>query len=696
MVDENEFSELIQTLEQKISKIEQSQQQEQEFARLSEQRFQSNLAAFEKYQPNVAESIKKYQPEPDFKLYVTRSGEGNFIPRGSKFPLYSDSPTEQASEQVQKYSDKATFGRMGLYKSAGKAPESDPRIHISYMYKLMKLIAGCEGRPSAARITTLPDEYPSCLIFGIGLGYHLPILLNRCRFDYVFVCEPDFELFYASLFCIDWSSLLENIDSQNAAFILHVGIPYKKFFNEIQSSASQIGAFSIINSFCYQHYPSKEINQQIKTFFEQFYRFQNGFGFFDDALNGFAHMALNLESKAQFLRANVKNSIQSMPVFIVANGPSLDESLDFIKENQHKAVIIAAGTGLQTLLKVGVVPDFHVLVERPRSVYEILRQTTTAEQLSQLNLLSVEVVYPDTVDCYKWVGLGLKGPEASTYFLKILALRHGINLQVLRNAGPLVTNTALAFATTFGFKEIYLFGVDNGTPESLSSTHSKLSIYNDSRYAGKYKPNVGSNMSLPGNLGGNVKTSSLLAISKLGADDLVSNYQKHGQVYNVGHGAKIDNAIPVREEDLLVVSSPGADKQKIIEAIKAKFFTSLDFKIDEQMIAVNEFESLVDYLIEINDRPIESRRDASEILKSQSRVVFAYQQTANIHLFHMLKGALLYFHCPLITLLYTYEDELFTLDVFKQALGVWKEYLTEMKSMYKHDWKTKCALMPNS
>lgn len=693
MAGENEISELLQSLEYQISNISLIQQKEQTFAIESKQRFHQNLKSFETYQPAVAAAIKEFQPPTDFRLYVTRSGHGNFVPKDCSIPLYNDTPMEQAAAQVDKYCQHATFGRMALYQQGDKLATAEQRIHIRYMIDMVNLIADHEQNATGKKITSLPSEYPSCLMFGIGLGYHLPLLLNKCRFDYIYVCEPEFELFYASLFCIDWAQLLEKIDEQNSSLILHIGVPYHRFFREIQASASRIGAFSIINSFCFQHYPSDLINQQIQEFFKEFYRLQLGFGFFDDALNGFAHMALNLQSKkAHFMLQKPLSLIKSLPVFIVGNGPSLDASLEFIKENQHKAVIMAAGTGLQTLLKFGIVPDFHVLVERTKSVYEILRDTTTPEQLSKLNLLSVELVYPDTIDNYQWVGLGLKGPEASTCFLKIQGFRHGVHLHEMVNAGPLVSNTALSFAAKFGFQEIYLFGVDNGTPESLASTHSKHSIYNDSRFGGKYKPNPEADVVLPGNLGGIVRSSSLLAISKVEADDLLSGLNKNITVYNVGHGAKIEKAIPVEEDDLFIVTAPNVDKQKVVEEIKANHFTPLDFTINEDVIGCEEFENLIDYLVEIHSRPMLTRHDASEMLKSQARVVYAYKDSSNIHLYHMLSGSLLYFHCPMITLLYTYEDEVQTMTLFKQVVEVWEKYLLNMKSMYRSNWLTKCSV----
>lgn len=102
---------------------------------------------------------------------------------------------------------------------------------------------------------------------------------------------------------------------------------------------------------------------------------------------------------------------------MVGNGPSLDESIELIREYQDKVIIFAAGTALQSLMNAGIKPDFHVIVERTLSVYQVLTNTTTDDMLSDMNLLSVEVVYPDTLNHYKWAGLGLKGPEASTVFM---------------------------------------------------------------------------------------------------------------------------------------------------------------------------------------------------------------------------------------------------------------------------------------
>ena len=51
---------------------------------------------------------------------------------------------------------------------------------------------------------------------------------------------------------------------------------------------------------------------------------------------------------------------------------------------------------------------------------------------------------------------------------------------------------------------------------------------------------------------------------------------------------------------------------------------------------------------------------------------------------------MMYFHCPLISLLYLYNDEEKTLDTFAKALDVWTQYLRAMKADFRVSWRKRC------
>ncbi len=80
------------------------------------------------------------------------------------------------------------------------------------------------------------------------------------------------------------------------------------------------------------------------------------------------------------------------------------------------------------------------------------------------------------------------------------------------------------------------------------------------------------------------------------------------------------------------------------------------------------------------------------MLKAQSRLIFAYKGSINSHLFHVIKGTMLYFHCPLISLLYSYEDESKTLEAFKAGLAVWIRCIQAIKQDYPNAWNKRCEL----
>ncbi|WP_333969568.1 motility associated factor glycosyltransferase family protein [Alteromonas mediterranea] len=681
----------LKNLEAKIESALQNQKLQRAFEKESDTRFKKNLVAFEKYFPALCKEIKNFEPRDDFRVFAAKSGAGNFIPKDSPVPLYGDEPIAQCEAQVERYTQSAVFGRSELYKEVPKGAGIDDRLHFGYMVELAQTFVNADLR-NERKLSALPTHYPTCMMFGLGLGYPLATIMQQFSFDYVFVCEPDFEVFYASLFCIDWEKIFLESDAKSGCLFLKVGISYDTFFDELNSVVHSVGNSSLISSFCYQHTPGAEINSLIKRFFDNFSLLQAGYGFYNDAITGLAHALENFNDNkcpAFLPNRNCTEKLRSLTAYVVANGPSLDEAIDVIRDNQHQVVIFAAGTALNSLLKLGVTPDFHVLVERPKTTYDYLLHTLNPDVLGKINLLSVDVMYPEVPLLYNWSGLALKGPEASSllcqydYFTKYKEV-----LPALPHPGPLVANTALSFAASLGFGEVYMFGVDNGYPTS-GKTHSEHSIYNErNRHAAFNVDTKGAVYELDGNFEGTVKATSLMAQAHQHIESLIK-VAPNTQFYNVGSGAKIKRAIPLKSEDVL--RTPKVfEKEDVVEEIKSQFFQKFEISEPSKSVGLDEFESLCDYLIEIGNRPYKSRKEASDLLKAQSRVVFAYKGRKFGHLYHVMKGSMMYFHCPLISLLYLYNNEEKTLNTFAKAMDVWNRYILAMKADFRNSWQKRC------
>ncbi|WP_392343960.1 6-hydroxymethylpterin diphosphokinase MptE-like protein [Pseudoalteromonas prydzensis] len=670
------FQDQINDIEQKLTQAQAHELREQQFAVEANERFAKNLAAFEHYYPDVFKAIQEFQPREDFCLHVTKSGHGNFVPNGKEAPLYDDNPVEQARQQVEKAVKNPT---LTLTEYTRYNPLSrDERIHIRYMQTLGKYMLDLKDAGEPEQLKSLPAQFPSGIIFGLGLGYHLQPLLDNTKFDYLFIIEPDLEVFFASLFCIDWQSIIEKVDEEDGCLFLHLGANKEDLVNDLNTVVEDIGAFSVVRSFCLQHYPDDTLANLVNQFFADYFRFQFGFGFYNDAITGLAHTYHLVNKQVPFYDADTPAiaAFADLPIFVIGNGPSLDEAEKFIKKNYHKAIIFACGSALGSLTSMGVKADFHILVERPYRNYQAVLDMASPEVYGELNLLALNTVYPDTVDLYKWSGLALKGNEAATDFVNImLALQKRKSFISTPYSNPLVANAGLSFALNLGFKNVYLFGVDNGSYDTAH--HSKHSIYDDkSKTKFRYFPNKVGEHTLPGNFGGEVSSNSVYSMSVKQLEDLL-DYRPGASVLNVGPGAKIRGTKATHIDELFPLDLD-FDKRAVIDVIKSKFHQLPFSSLDENTLGIKKAYELVSNLKSIASEDFATVSQANELLKRQQRFLYAFRGSVFSHIFQLLKGTLLYYHCPMLTTLYKYEKEQDCLNVFSDLNKLWIDYLDEI------------------
>ncbi|MCG7549893.1 6-hydroxymethylpterin diphosphokinase MptE-like protein [Pseudoalteromonas sp. Of7M-16] len=692
-MSQKSLEEQIQIIDEQLANSIEHQAREAKFATEANERFARNVTGFEEYYPDIANAIKEFNVREDFCLHVTSTGHGNFVPANLSAPIYSDDPIGQVTQQVEHSIQHPMFSATDY--TAYQSDPNDTRIHVRYMGAMTKALRKIKAK-DRAHFAQLPENFPSAMIFGIGLGYHVELLLEKTTFDYCFLIEPDFEVFFASLFCTNWYDIIKKVDEQGGSLFFQLGANKDNFIKDLEVLADNIGAFSVVRSFCYQHTPLPEIIELIQQWSQQYFKFQFGHGFFNDAITGLSHTVHLLEKNIPMLvQPKDKRLDLSTPVFILGNGPSLDEAEAFIKENCDRAILMAAGTSIASLYKKGIPVDFHVLVERPYSNYKIFGDIFPAEEYKKTNLIGLNTLYPDNTDRYKWSGIAGKGNEAGTFLLEILSqTQRNVGIPLMPYCNPVVANAALSFAMFTGFKNIYLFGIDNGNLLT-GEHHSKDSIYRINqddeseegiaclRMDGKY---------LPANFGGQVESNDLFMMAHSQLEKLIAHYPTGRNVYNIGNGAKLVGAHEVRAEELLPLPT-ARDKLEQIEFLKQDYFTQFDVEqYDDKLLGVDVFEDICEHMLSLANEPVTTRKQASNILLRQARYIYSFRNTPLHHLHHMIKGALLYYHCPMLSLLYTYEDDQFTLESYSELNELWKGYITEMKDFYRDNYRAKCDL----
>ncbi len=144
---------------------------------------------------------------------------------------------------------------------------------------------------------------------------------------------------------------------------------------------------------------------------------------------------------------------------VVAAGPSLDETLDFLRDSQGKRTIVAVGTVFRKLLNLGITPDMVVVMDPQERTYKQL------EGLENENIpLLIDIAAYWKFAAY-YQGDKYLIPFAHTdYTYSVLKER---KCEFWR-AGGTVTSLALEAAIQFGAEKIFLLGVDLSYPDGMS------------------------------------------------------------------------------------------------------------------------------------------------------------------------------------------------------------------------------------
>ncbi len=670
----------LNALEQQLQQVAQQHQQNIELNESSIARKAANLAAFARYLPGIAKEFAEYKPV-NLKMIASPDGAANLFDASTDSWLYNEDPRAQCLAQVEKHIREPLYTKIAF--SLDEVVQNT-FIHTHYMNKMY-----AEYTKVADELTPLkgiPEHLGAGVIFGIGLGYHIEELTSRVSFDHLYICEPNIDWFYASLLVTDWVAILERVFNAGGYLVLNIGASYENFTTDYLNELRDKGSFYAANALIYQHYPSEALGKIIERFQHDFHMLTVGWGFFDDGVISIAHDYHNLKNQVPLLKKNatIPRDFANTPVFICANGPSLDYSLETIKEFQDTAVIFACGSAIVPLLQHGIVPDFHFEIERTKFTTDWLVRFVAKEDLARISFLSANIMHPGAFELFAWAGMAYKQTEPGTV-LSHLFVPGGFDFTELKFCNPLVGNTALSYGCTLGFRDIYMFGTDNGY-RRRDHHHSKHSVYYDAD--GNEKAAMGElvragEIKVDGNFGGEIYSTAFFNTGRFYLECLLKLYPKT-QAYNTADGAKIGGASPLPIEDVLLAPNR-RPKSELVSYIKNDMFAVREFDHDvyQAWLAIDDFATLCDEIIAYIDRDFTSRKELSIALREQARFLFAHSHTKFRHLYFLLEGSITYAHSVIRLCLYSFDDEQETLAVTKRTLAVFIEYLQAAKIKYR-------------
>lgn len=206
------------------------------------------------------------------------------------------------------------------------------------------------------------DKITTYIVLGFGLGYHIKALLAEARREsQIIVIEKDPALFRAALDSVD---LRELFASRRVFPIVGKDIP--EVFKALNPHVVKI----FLDATYLVHRPSAqaapEYYSEIHKAFGEFvtYGMQNVITTVSVDFLSKKNCLMNLPYYASSGGiTRYQNAFAGHPAIIVSAGPSLHRNVEMLRRAQGKAVIIAVSTVFKPLLKLGIKPDFAVVLD---------------------------------------------------------------------------------------------------------------------------------------------------------------------------------------------------------------------------------------------------------------------------------------------------------------------------------------------
>ncbi|WP_417704958.1 6-hydroxymethylpterin diphosphokinase MptE-like protein [Rheinheimera aquimaris] len=641
--------------------------------------YQKNLAALQKYYPQVHSAITQHKSR-HWQLVKDSHGKANLYHSERQVLFYQDYQTD--SEQLvsdfcqHPFQDDVLIGSSPSYKLRSY-------LHQQKVRQLMPIL-----ERSVKKRSQLPKELDSLILFGIALGEHVKLLLQQHQVKHLYLCEPNLDFFSASLHTTDWAALFDQIAEQGGRLYLNLGGDGSEYFLDLMRQFYQVGAFSIANTHLLTSYYNNPMNKAISELRDNL-RVVLAMGeYFDHARFGIAHTYGNFSNGAGILRQGFglqRHAFQQLPVFIIGNGPSLDKCFDYLHQYKDQAVIISCGTALKALHKQGIKPDFHAELEQNRATYEWVSQVEDPEYLKQITLVSVNGVHPDTMALFKDTLLCFKDGEASTQLFQAALKANNIQTESLSFAYPTVTNMVMNMVLRLGFESIYLFGVDLGFVD-INYHHSRSSAYykQDGSQIYDYQKAHGGGLPTPGNFLPFVFTKPEFDVSRKLIEQSIAHSGRRSEVYNCSNGVKIVGATALLPENILLAPVPEG-KQYLLQQLLSEGYQRLASDLPLQIVGQLDLTMLgqtVESWLELLSEEVVTEQQAAKLIEKQWAFLLRTKLEPGNPTFILLNGSTNYFSAIMLKLVSTDQEDNSQLAAFLDVLAVWREYLTEVLKEY--------------
>lgn len=398
-------------------------------------------------------------------------------------------------------------------------------------------------------------RYSGPVIFlGVFTGLHIISYLNRTQVSDIFLVEPDLDRFSLSCLFLDYGQM----EKTHGTLLLHVGPNAPQYPIERLITQAPVTAATWVRLL--PAYPSEEFDDIINRAGLRWRALTEIFVPYDRELQNLKHGMQNIRDKRPFPHTPPSLSEKST-IAVVASGPSLNQNMSWLKENQDRLIIMASISCVRVLRENGIRADFQCTLdtELDEPLFEQLQMD------SSVPLVAYFKINPDLAKRFDKVLMVYEDGKANPVrFFKSITHTH-----------PTTGNFMTAFAAWCKPVQLLFVGLDLGFRDAKRS-HVEGGWHDENEGIGHVAETAhAEHLKVAANFPeseGQILTMSYYNNARLSIENVVAEMRDRARIYNLADGAKITGAEPMHAEDLELLPYP--EKQQDLEAIVQGFSTN--------------------------------------------------------------------------------------------------------------------------
>ena len=305
------------------------------------------------------------------------------------------------------------------------------------------------------------EKYEKYFVWGLGIGHHVRVLLDKADYYQVVVLEPCLDLIIAAMKALDFSE-----EIRNERLVICWNKSEMKLLSDITIKP---------NEYALIYYPSLRLveDKAVREALEEFFVKANSI--YEHGTSMISNFK-KLQKKNLPSCEELANLICGRKVVIVAGGPSVDEELENIKKLRNEIVVFAVGRITLRLQNEGIKPDLMIATDPGQ---ELLKQFDGI-QFNDVPLILLSTAYFGVEEIYP-------GPVYLAYqkgYLQAEEVAEKNGYMIFETGGS-VSTTATDIAIRFGAERIIFVGLDlaytNGLSHAVGANEKHMPV-NDSEY----------------------------------------------------------------------------------------------------------------------------------------------------------------------------------------------------------------------